>query len=120
MKEAKISIVATIITIIMLLATAFAMPAGAEEADRGEFYPKLAVVVDSSKLDSKLWIVTCLDREGHEWTFYDDEGDWEIGDIANLTMWNMGENEEDDELIEVYWEGYTENIELFFQIMGWR
>jgi hypothetical protein len=85
------------------------------ELGHGEMYPKLTVVIESTKVDD-LWLVSCLDREGNVWTFWDDEGTWAYGDIANLLMWDIGE----EEIIEVYWEGYTENVELFFQIMEWR
>lgn len=42
------------------------------------------------------------------------------GDIVNLLMWNVSEHEKDNEIIEVYWEGYTEDISSFFQMNGWR
>lgn len=86
------------------------------ELSHGERYPKLTVVIESTKVND-LWLVSCRDREGNMWTFWDDEGTWAYGDIANLLMWDFGEEEE---IIEVYWEGYTENVELFFQIMEWR
>ena len=85
------------------------------ELDHGEMYPKLTVVIESTKVDD-LWLVSCRDREGNVWAFWDDEGTWAYGDIANLLMWDL----EEDEIIEVYWEGYTENIQLFFQTIGWR
>lgn len=118
MKEARICIIATIITAIIICSCAYAMPAKAEAA-RPEFYPKLTVVFETEKV-SDYWIISCVDKSQNVWTFYDDEGTWEKGDIANLLMWTTGENEEDDEIIEVYWEGYIENINLFFQINGWR
>lgn len=120
MKNAiKTITIATIVAISIMLSCAFAMPASAE-AERGEFYPKLAVVVETEQTSADLWIITCEDRMGNLWAFYDDARKWEVGDIANLLMWNIGEYEEDDEIIEVYWEGYTENIKEFFQINGWR
>lgn len=85
------------------------------ELDHGEMYPKLTVVIESTKVED-LWLVSCLDREGNVWAFWDDEGTWAYGDIANLLMWDL----EEDEIIEVYWEGYTENVQLFFQTIGWR
>ena len=44
--------------------------------------------------------------------FYCNNGSWDRGDIANLLM-------QDDTIVEVYWEGYVDNIEDFFQIIGW-
>lgn len=118
MKTAKICIIATIITAIIICSCAYAMPAKAE-AGRPEFYPKLTVVFNIEKVGN-LWIVYCIDKTQNIWSFYDDESTWETGDIANILMWATGENEEEDEVIEVYWEGHTENINLFFQINGWR
>ncbi len=118
-KTMRTAIIATAVTIIILLSCAYAIPAGAEKADRGEFYPKLAVVTKTEQL-GRLWLVSCEDKEGNIWAFYDDEGTWQVGDIANLLMWNLGEREEDDEIIEVYWEGYTENVESFFHVTNWR
>lgn len=85
------------------------------ELGHGEMYPKLAVIIESTKVND-LWLVSCRDREGNVWAFWDDEGTWVYGDIANLLMWGL----EEDEIIEVYWEGYTKNVQSFFQTMGWR
>lgn len=116
-KQIRIIIIATVITCALMISCAFAVPAHAE--DRGEFYPKLTVVFEIEKVGD-LWVVYCVDKIQNVWSFYDDEGTWAKGDIANLLMWNIGENEEEDEIIEVYWEGYTENLEMFFQVNNWR
>lgn len=125
-KQIRAVIIATIITCAIIISCAYAMPVQAEAANEaaelghGEFYPKLAMVISSVRIDTDLWIVNCQDRTGNVWAFFDDEGTWEIGDIANLLMWNLGEREEDNEIIEVYWEGYTDNLETFFKIIEWR
>ena len=115
-KQIRAAIIATIITCIIIISSSFAMPAFAE--DRGEFYPKLTIVVSSVKIDSQLWVVDCKDKNGNIWSFFDDEGVWKQGDIINLLMWKMGENEKEDEILEVYWEGYTDNLKMFFGIMN--
>lgn len=121
MKQTKLIIAATIITIIIMLSCAYALPAVAEVGNRGEFYPRLTVVVEKEQIaDTGLWVIYCQDKNGNVWGFYDDEGEWNIGDIANLLMWNMSEREEEDEIIEVYWEGYTENPTGFFSLEKWR
>ena len=102
------------VTCACILALFAYFPAEAE-LEHDEIYPKLTVVIDSTKIDD-LWLVSCRDKEGNVWAFWDDEGTWAYGDIANLLMWNL----EEDEIIEVYWEGYTENVQLFFQTMRWR
>ena len=121
-KQIRAIIIATIITCAIIVSCAYAMPVQAEAAElgHGEFYPKLAVVVSSVRIDTGLWVVDCQDRTGNVWSFFDDEGTWVIGDIANLLMWDLGEREEDDEIVEVYWEGYTENLESFFKTLEWR
>ena len=113
-------VTAIIITIITLCAIATAT-ATAEVGDRGEFYPRLTVVVEKEQItDTGLWVIYCQDKDGEVWAFYDDVGDWDVGDIANLLMWNVGEYEEENEIIEVYWEGYTENPAGFFSLEGWH
>ena len=119
MKEVKVIIIATIVTCLLILSCAYAMPVHAEEAEElPEFYCKLTIVVEKEAIGD-LWIISCRDKNGQIWSFYDDIGEWNIGDIANLFMWNMNENEEEHEIIEVYWEGYTENVDMFLKMMGW-
>lgn len=69
----------------------------------GEFYPRLSIVIDI--YDN---VVVCLDREGNVWEFFTYEGDdsWTVGDICNLLMWNVSENSNEHEIVEVYWEGH--------------
>lgn len=117
-KQIRTIIIATIVTCAIILSCACAMPAQAEQ--KGEFYPKLAIVVNVKQVAEKLWVVECEDRTGNMWSFFDDMSAWAVGDIANLLMWNLGENEEEDEIIEVYWEGYAEDMEMFFQTVEWH
>ena len=104
-------IIATIITCIIIIGCSTMLPACAE--DRGEFYPKLTVVVGCEQIAPDLWIIDCMDKTGNVWNFYEDEEPWEEGDLANLLMWNMGEAEEEDEVIEVYYEGHLDNLEAW-------
>lgn len=117
MKTLKICAIVAIITSIIMLSCAIALPA---QAESGEFYPRLTVVMDRISISDDLWIISCRDKNGNMWEFFDDAGEWERGDICNLFMWNMGEHEEDDEIIEVYWEGHTENVDEFFRTNGWQ
>lgn len=112
MKTTKIIIIATIITIMLICSVAYAMPAHAE--DYGEFYPRLTVVVEVEGNT-----VICRDREGNLWEFFSDEHDWTCGDICNLLMWNVSDDATEHEIVEVYWEGYTENIDMFFLFNNW-
>lgn len=108
MKKFRVCIIATIITAIIICSCALALPVQAEGV-RPEFYPKLTIVVANTPLEgTDFYIVDCIDKDGYKWSFFDDEGTWEPGDLANLLMWNMGaKSEEEDEIVEVYFEGTT-------------
>jgi len=110
MKNFKAWMISLMVMVIVMVVCGYACA----ENDRGEFYPRLTVVIDVVEL-SNLRYIACQDKDGNIWGFYDDEAEWDVGDIANLLMWNMGEREEDDEIIEVYWEGYTENYNSFWK-----
>jgi len=121
MKEAKICIIAVIVTCLIIISTAFALPACAEAAPvtSGDYYGKLVVVTSSVRLETSIWIVSCQDKDGNIWEFLNEEG-LEPGDILTLLMFRLNEREEDDECMDYMYEGHTDNINLFFQVMGWR
>ena len=121
MKEAKICIIAVIITSLIIISTAFALPAQAEAAPvtSEDYYGKLVVVTSSIRLETSIWIISCQDKNGNIWEFRNGEG-LEQGDILTLLMFRLNEREEDDECMEYMYEGHTDNINLFFQVMGWR
>lgn len=117
MKQTKVAIIATIVTIAIMLATACAMPAYAEQSD---FYHLTTVVVGWERIgDTDLYVIDCMTQDGNVWSFYEDEEHWTIGDIAILYMWKCTEAEEDDEVIDVAWGGYMEVMEMveFFRAM---
>lgn len=68
--------------------------------------------------DTDEWIITCTDKDGKEWSFFGEKEDAHIGNIYNLLMWNIGEAEEDDEIIEVYFEGCMNENALYDWLMG--
>ena len=113
MKTTKIITIATTLTIALILSFACIMPASAEVGDRGEFYPRLAVVTAYEQVgDTDLWVIYCTDKDGEVWSFYGEEEDAHIGMMYNLLMWNMGEAEEEDEIIEVYYEGRMDTMQM--------
>lgn len=119
MKEIKTATIATIITIMILISCACAMPAYAE---RPEFYPLLTIVVSTDNT-GETYCVNCRDKEGNIWSFYEypEDGEkWARGDIANLLMMTIDDIHENDQIVEVYWEGYTENVTEWLQMEGWR
>lgn len=111
-KQIRATIIATIIAISIIISCACAMPACAENIypETQELYPKLTVVFEIE--DSPEYrIVRCMDVSQNIWEFYDDEFEWEPGDIANLLMWNCdSQNPYDDEIIDIIWEGYNLNL----------
>ena len=119
MKTTKIITIATAITIALVLSFSFIVPASAEVGDRGEFYPLLSVVTAYEQIgDTDMWIISVTDKDGRVWDFYGEEEDAHIGNIYNLLMWNMGEREEDDEIVEVYFEGTMDNTSLMAWLTG--
>lgn len=108
MKTAKIAAIATAVTIIII---ALCGVATANAESRPEYYPKLAIVVELEEVGG-LHVVTCQDMAGNQWEFFDDENFWKVGDLCNMLMWATGEVEEDDEIVEVYWEGHPDNMNL--------
>ena len=119
MKTTKIITIATAITIAIILTCGFALSASAEVGDRGEFYPLLAVVTGYKQIgDTDLWIIDVTDKDGRVWSFYGEEEDCHIGTMFNLLMCNMGEAEEDDEIVEVYYEGTMDNAALMAWLTG--
>lgn len=118
-KTIKTIIIATIVTCAIMISCACAMPACAEVGDRGEFYPRLAVVTAYEQIgDTDLWVIEVTDKDGEVWSFYGEEEDAEIGNIFNLLMWNLGEAEEADEIVEVYYEGRLDNAGLMAWLAG--
>lgn len=118
MKTTKIITIATAITIALITLCGIAT-ASAEVGDRGEFYPRLAVVTAYERIgETDTWIITCTDKEGNEWSFYGEKEDAHIGNIFNLLMWNLGEEEEADEIVEVYFEGCMNYDALHDWLMG--
>ena len=91
---------------IVLVVISICIMVSACAEDKGEKYPKLTIVSDITPIAEKCYLVTCIDMQGVDWSFFCEyEDDWEKGDIANLLMWNMY-GEDRDEIIEVYYEGH--------------
>ena len=107
MKTTKIIVIATAVTLALILACGIATA----DPDHGEFYPKLAVVTSWETIGEGLTLVTCMDRNGALWGFYADPDSYHVGDLLNLLMWNLGEAEEDDEIVEVYFETHLNIID---------
>lgn len=119
MKEVKVCIIATI-TVLLIVSCVYVMPAQAEA--HPEFYPLLTIVVSIDD-GMNTYCVNCLDKDGNVWSFYayhEDGEEWAEGDIANLLMMTIDEIQENDQVVEVYWEGYTEDVTKWLHLNGWQ
>lgn len=114
MKEFKVCMVALVVFCVVVISCSFAMA-----QEMGEYYPKLTVVQHIETIRD-YDIVSCQDKDGDMWVFYSDIGDYDVGDILNLLMWNNSEDIYQHEIIEVYWEGYTDNMYRFMYVTDWR
>jgi len=101
MKASRIAIIATIITVVIITLCGI--------ATAETLYPRLTVVIGSEEVAPNLWEIECVDKVGHVWSFLEDEEPWNVGDIANLLMVDLGEDEETHKIIEVWFEGHLEN-----------
>ena len=113
MKQFKIAIIATIITVCIMIGCTYACAC----ADKLELYPMLTIVVNVKDYE-ECRVVTCMDRSRNKWEFYDEEYEWEVGDIANLLM--NGYNTTtiyDDDIIDIIWNGCTDNLPEFFRVI---
>jgi hypothetical protein len=84
-----------------------------------EYYPLLTVIVDKDYWSDGVYVLTAEDDTGNLWAFIDENGIWTVGDIVNFLMKRVSDLTEEDEIAELYWCGRTDNIEEFYQIMGW-
>ena len=108
--KTKIFIIVIILLSLMIPVTASA---------KTEVYPKLTIICDSEKIGNQ-WIIYCVDNSQNVWTFYDKKGTWETGDIITVLMQTTDNNRKNDKILKVYYEGHTENIELWMEINGWQ
>ncbi len=91
------------LTIITILFGFYAMSINVNAQTKENFYPNTFVVVE---IDEKLDVVTCVDFNGEEWSFYGTE-DWLVGDFVSAIMTDNGTNEiYDDEFVTVKYSGW--------------
>ena len=111
MENAKIASVAAIITICIIVLCGLAT-ATAETLPE-DSYTLITVVINCEPIDDSLYIVDCITDDGNVWSFYDDIEEWHKGDIAILTMRRISEVQEEDEVIDAEWFGYT-NLFIYY------
>ena len=103
------------VALLVLSNTCYALP---YDEEYGEFFPLLTVVTDTWQ-EGQDYVVECTDKTGNQWYFFSEDDSWQPGDIANLLMWNNGATIYESEIIEVYWEGYTEDFTQFIKTLTW-
>ncbi len=101
----KTAMIATLIATLIIVSTAFTIPASAEEVH--------SVVIGSEYEEAEeLWRIDCIAEDGNIWAFLAD-GAWEIGDVVILLM-------DDEEVHDVMWIGYLELDELVAYLLNVR
>lgn len=94
------------VLIIIMIMSIFFSYACAESDDYERFYPKLAIVTEYERVEnSDVWIIYVTDSNGQVWSFYGEEEDAHIGAMFNILMYRVDDNEEHDEIIELYYIG---------------
>lgn len=100
----KVITIATLITIITMLLCSTVCA----QADECETFELLGVVTGYEDMaDCTEYTVTTED--GEMLAFYADKGDFRLGDMVYLTMWNVT----DPEVLDVYWVTTLEWDEMF-------
>lgn len=92
MKNVKIVVIATAITIALILACGIATATAEPET-----YEVNAVVIEMRIAFPGVWELTAVDEHGEKWGWYEDNGNgeyWHIGDLARLTMLDLSEEDE--------------------------
>ena len=104
-KTNKTFIIMSIITICTMLFCGVALTAHADECETFEL---LGIVTEwNDTADCTEYTVTLED--GEMLAFYTDKGDFRIGDMVYLTVWN----EKDPEVLDVYWVTTLEWDEMY-------
>lgn len=94
-----------LISLLMVAVVLFSVVSAMADREEGKTYSRLAVVVGWEKVGDE-WLVTCQDREGNLWSFYDDERYWKICDFCNLLMFAYDDDFTHDEILDVTYEGF--------------
>lgn len=71
-----------------------------------DFLYQRVTIVDSVEYSEEdmLWIVSCRDKDGDIWSFYDDEGGHRKGNIYILLMNKVDNNSKHDEVVGIWLE----------------
>ena len=94
-----------LISMVLILAVLFSVSCAIAEREEGKTYSRLAVVVECEQVDN-VYMVTCQDKDGNLWQFFDDENYWKICDLCNLLMFAYDDDFTHDEIIDVVYEGF--------------
>ena len=108
MKNLKTAIIATIVTALIIVSCAHAVPANAEDENVYQF-PAIVTGIDFVKD-----VVTIVDDHGEEWEFYGAE-EWSVGNLVWVIVYSYGtETLEDDEIIDIEFQGVCD-----YQFLYW-
>ena len=96
----------TMIAVVIALALVIAPFASAEMMPEDVHCLEAVVVGWEQTEDPAIRIIDCLAEDGNIWAFYDDEGDWAIGDVLYLVIWD------ESEVVDVIWFDFLEPVEM--------
>lgn len=104
-KTNKTIIIMSIITIVTMLFCGVVLTA---HADERETFELLGVITGYEDMDDCTEYTVTLE-DGEMLAFYADNGDFRLGDMVYLTVWNMI----DPKVLDVYWIATLEWDEMF-------
>lgn len=97
-------IFAVVALVLVLFALSCPVKASDPPFSGKNLYPMTTVLVD---INDECKLITCKDFNGNEWCFTDLEGDWVVGDIVSMIMYDRGTPIiYDDEIVSVRYDGW--------------
>ena len=101
MKTLKISLIAAIVTALIIALCGVAIATASAE----DLHTEPVMVIECEQVEDSLWLISCIAKDGNIWQFYEDLEPWEVGDLATLIMWK-------DEVIDVEYTDHLEGLNI--------
>lgn len=99
-----IDILVLAIVMVCGLCIGASVNADATSEKTANLYAITTVIVE---INDEYKLITCQDFNGNEWCFTDCEGDWNVGDIVSMVMYDRNTPIiYDDEIISVRYSGW--------------
>jgi len=95
-----------VLLVVMVCGMCIGANANADTASgkTANLYAMTTVIVE---INDECKLITCKDFNGNEWCFTDCEGDWVVGDIVSMVMYDRNTPIiYDDEIVSVRYNGW--------------